>query len=178
MITGSTSTFPATMDDFGQLWVNNTCEKLTAAQLNTIQDIIYNLESNSQRLFYGASRVATDAGRPKMLMKTYSVTATGGASDSTQTVGLTGFTAAEKSLFDGLPLASGNIVIISVRLANQGVRETFRGYVGHHIAVSDYSGDSGWSIMIAPQIDNTSTGAAIGTPNEAYIITVEITKAY
>src|SRR5947209_4510411 len=120
-IDGHRSTFPTTVDDWGAYFTDNICQGLTALRFNTIEDALFAIESHSHHLLVsGQSGVLTPAVsgslRPRLLFKTYVVTATGSAA-TTYAFSLSGFTTTEKALFGGTPLASGNLIHVQIRKA-------------------------------------------------------------
>lgn len=152
-IDGHRSTFPTTVDNWGNAFTDNICEVMTAARFNTIEDALFALESHTHHLFVsGLPSVLTPAVsgslRPKLLFKTYVVGATGSAV-STYTFSLSGFTTQEKSLFNGTPLASGNLIQVQIRKAGGDAYSQ----TAYHCAVlgpiTDDSGDSGWRVVAA-----------------------------
>lgn len=161
MINGSRSTYPVTLDDWGQEKTNDSCTFVDAEYFNTLQDATYNLERYTQRvLLVGNASLTTPAtsGRANTLYKTFVVTATGTASEVKTLQGPT-FSTSEKAAFDGTPLASGICKVFQVRkiLVDEskgyGVVASLRG------PISDPSGDSGWFIQLSTLIDDRGTGA-------------------
>lgn len=153
MIDGHRSTYPVTLDDWGAEFTDNVCQTLSASRFNALQDALYTLESHTQHLVIsGAPGVFTPAVsgslRPKLMFKSYVVTATGSAV-STYTFTLSGFTGPEKSLFGGTPLASGNLIHVQIRKAvGDAYRETAY-HCGVLGPILDDSGDSGWRVVAA-----------------------------
>ena len=125
-ITGKTSTFPATLDDWGEEKKNGTpttCEEITAAYWNHITDAIYNMEKNSRLTLRTGEKVIYETGfdttQPVILFKSYTFVLTGATSHS-RSVSIAGplFTTNEKNLFaGGNPLDQSLVsIIMSARL--------------------------------------------------------------
>jgi hypothetical protein len=150
-INGSRSTFPCQIDDFGAAFVNNICTKITAERWNFIEDAAYLLERQSLGVLQSGSAAAaythtpSGATRPSILFKAYTATLTGAAA-SIQTFQLSGFTAAEKALFAGTPLATGNTIHVQIRklpgvAGERAYSASVKGPIG------DPTGDSGFWVQ-------------------------------
>lgn len=155
MINGSSSDFPLGVDDWGQEFTNDNCEKLTAARWNQIQDSVYALEKCTQFLVRSGrpeypSNLA--AGRPVVLYKTYTVTVTGSDSEI-KAASLSGFTTAEKALFAGEPLNPRYHQVLQVRKTPPTQRREHYFLAGLRGPLTDYSGDSGWSVLLSNLAD-------------------------
>lgn len=174
-INGSTSTFPVTVDDWGQEVTNDTCQRLTAGRWNEIQDATYALERHTQYpLKSGNSLYPSDVNttRPQQVYKTYTVTLTGASSEAF-TASLSGFSAAEKSALGGTPLHPTNSMVLQVRKVAPTTALEDAVVCGLLGPLSDYSGDSGWQIQISNMRDQLGVyDVSAGT----YIVTVVITR--
>jgi hypothetical protein len=178
-IDGSRSAFPVNTDNWGEESLNNVCQVLTATDWNKVEHATYALERHNFGIMQtGAAGVLTHAtsgsARPGILYKTYVVTLTGSAT-ATKTARLSGFTTAEKNLFGGTPLASGNLVHLSVRrLPGDSVNRTFYRAAVQAPLNTDLSGDSGWWVSFSRHRNiNDSYDISAGT----FVLTVCITSA-
>lgn len=177
-ISGRRSSYPGNPDNWGEAKVNDVCQTLTAEYWNTIQDATYALERHTLGVLQtGAAGILTHAvsgaNRPAILYKTYTLTLTGSPS-LTKTARLSGFTAAEKSLFGGTPLATGNHIVIAIRrLPGDSLpRVCYRAVVQAPMN-TDTSGDSGWWIGVSRM---RTVGGHPDTDPGTYVATVMITS--
>lgn len=151
-IDGQRSSFPEELDDLGNLHVNDACERFYAEDWNLTQDALYQLERHTLGILQSGdatyTHTASGSARPKHLVKTYTVAATG-SGVALQTVWLPAFTAQEKSLFGGTPLASGVSIQLWPRLRLQ--TNNLRTYHAAPTPITDPTGDTGWEVQIARQ---------------------------
>ena len=153
-IDGNRSDFPTSLDDWGEELDNNSCQLVDATFFNTMEDAIFNLEKHTLRVMQTdmngiLSTTISGSARPKVLYKTYTMVITG-AKTVTRTATLSGFTTAEKSLFNGTPLASGNNIHLQIRKAD-GIPEIRNKsfHIGLTNPITDTSGDSGIPVTAA-----------------------------
>jgi hypothetical protein len=152
-INGSRSTFPTTLDSWGAAFTNNSCEIVDAGFFNRMQDALFQLEVYTRRTIQtGKNGVLTPPtsgeGRPHIMFKSFTVSATGAASITKDLV-IPGsmFTTAEKNLFGGTPLASGNVIHVQVR---RTVGDAFpaRAFIGGILSIPALDGSSGMTVRI------------------------------
>lgn len=174
-IDGRRSAFPVSLDSFGAEHVNDVAEPITAALQNQLSDVTLALERHTLRVVQsGLAGVLTPAvsgaSRPKLLYKVITTVVTGTAVTSTQP--LPPFTSAEKTLFGGTPLASGNNIHLQARKVGG---DPFPG-TAYHAAylppISDFSGDLGWRTVLSTlRHGDSDLTVTAGT----YVLTVMIT---
>jgi hypothetical protein len=176
-IDGESSDFPERLDDWGEAFKNNQCppERFRASRMNALHDALYNLEQHTRRvLITGDTNLRTDTGadRPKLMVKTFVVTVTGGDAE-TKTANLEAFTTAELAFWDGNPLAATHNVHLYVRKIRVDNTEK-QSYVAG-LASPVVASGSGQTITLAPLRDTTGeTNLKIG--NGDYIVTLLITR--
>lgn len=179
-IDGTGSTFPTSLDDWGNAKENNVCEVVDSTFFNRMEHATFALENHTLRIMRtGEAGVITHstsgADRPKVLFKTYTVVLTG-SSTNTKSIPLSGFTATEKALFNGTPLASGNNVHVQIRRTEgrsspHSVRDKSF-HCGISNPITDTSGDTGWT-LVASTIRHGAGDENIGPG--LYTISVMIT---
>lgn len=177
-IDGHRSVFPLNIDDWGSEFVNNICQIVNASDFNKMEDALYRIEIKTRRTFItGQTGVLQPAvsgsARPHMMFKAFTVAATG-SSTTTKNLVIPGpaFSATEKTLFGGSPLASGNLVHIQVRKAS-GDSTSSRSYHGGLVLPADKSGDSGFTVVASTaRHGNGDTTIDAGT----YVVSVMITN--
>lgn len=173
-IDGTRSRFPCLIDDWGSEFEDNVCQKATAARWNQIQDALFRCEEHSLRVMLtGEQGVLTHAvegaNRPAILFKSYTVQATG-SSTVTKVFQLGPFTAAEKALFGGTPLASGNSIHLQIRRTQ--LSSSVKAYHASLRPVTDPTGDSPWYVAASTlRHGNGDEEIAPGT----YVISLMIT---
>lgn len=178
-IDGSRSDFPDALDDWGNEYENNLCERWTAQRWNEIQDAVYALERQTQRALQAGDdnfpAGVDGASRPRLLAKVVATVVAGPAAE-TKDVAMPVFTAEEKALFDGLPLAALNTLTLQVRIVTpDSVGQ--RAYVAAlKSPLSDFSGDSGWTVTLSPLRDAASESTNLKVGAGTYIITVLIQR--
>jgi hypothetical protein len=176
-IDGSRSDFPTSLDDWGEELDNNSCQFVDAGFFNTMEDAVFSLEKHTLRVMQTdlngiLGMTISGSTRPKVLYKVYTFVGTG-AKSVTKTTTLSGFTTAEKNLFNGTPLASGNSVHLQIRRADgQPDIRNKSFHVGITNPITDISGDSGIPIT-ASTIRHGNGDDEIGAGT--YIISLMVT---
>ena len=176
---GSSSTFPVTVDDWGNEFQNNAHTKITAARWNQIADAVIALEKHTFQVMQTGKTggLITDTGvnRPVMLYKVYTISVTGGTEPFKDTI-IPGpaFTASEKAMFGGSPLASGSSVHIWIRklVGNSFPMSSYQ--VTLKGPITSISGDAGIPITISSVGDDDwQLDSAL---KRIYIVTLLVTK--
>lgn len=152
---GDRSVYPTSIDSYGNEHTNDVCELISAERYNFIGDTLNRIQFKTLYVlqtgtsFY--THAVTGTNRPKVLIKAFSVSIIGsGASLKTGTISGPLFTAAEKTLFGGTPLASGNCIHIQAR-KSPGDAALQKAYVASVAGpIADTSGDSGLTVGISP----------------------------
>ena len=177
-INGSRSAFPGAIDDWGNEFENNQCQRWRADRWNWIQDAVYALEKQTRRVVItGDSRYRSAAegwARPRMLFKVYQVELTGSPSE-VKVATLPAFTADEKALFDGTPLGPECTVTLQVRKLTPEGRAKGAFVCGLQTPLTDYSGDSGFQVAVSTLRDRTD-GGEIRVASGTYLITLMINR--
>lgn len=178
-IDGSRSNFPAALDDWGNEYENNVCQRWSGERWNEIQDAVYALERQTQRGVQAGNDAfpapVEDWGRPRMLVKVVTAVIAGPAAETKDFV-MPAFSAAEKALFDGEPLDFPNTVTLQVRIITRDTVGQRNYVVSLKTPVSDLSGDSGWTVTISPLRDAASDGSNLKVGAGTYVITVMINR--
>lgn len=160
-ITGRSSTYPPTYDDWGAELLNNNCTTVMDSLFNRMEDATYNLErftinplnTGLEDVLESASAAAT---RPALLVKTYLVSLTGVPSN-TKLVQMPAFSAAEKAMFLGAPLASSGTINVQIRKIGGAQELRVRPIATLVTPVADYSGDTAWYVRVTTIRDKTDT---------------------
>lgn len=173
---GARSSYATSIDNYGELHTNNTCDLITAERYNFIGDTIVRLQYTTQDVLHtGASfftHAVTGTNRPKVIIKPFTISIVGGgASLKTATSPAPLFTAAEKALFSGTPLASGQCIHVQVRRVPGDSVQTRSYLAAVQGPIADTSGDSGVTIgvsLIGSGLGNVEAGT--------YVVTMFITS--
>jgi hypothetical protein len=172
---GHRSSFPASVDDFGDQLNNNACTTVEAEDWNLIQDALLKLETHTLRVgrtgttASGWTPATSGSSRPRMLVKTYTVTATGGDTN-TKTFTLAALSASERSYFGGQPFGSGTSVHLQIR-KKSGSAELSRAFHCGIESPIDTTGASSWTVQ-ASSVRHGAEDDKIG--NADYIISLMI----
>jgi hypothetical protein len=119
---GHRSTFPTTLDSWGDAFTNDSCTAVEAEDWNQIQDALYQLERHNFHVLQTGTAAhphayPSGANRPRMLIKVWEVTLTGG-SQRTKSFTVPALSSDEQDFFAGTPLASTNALHLQIRKLN------------------------------------------------------------
>lgn len=173
---GRRSNYPTSIDNYGDLHTDNNCDLITAERYNFIGDTVNRLQYGTQDVLHtGASfftHSVTGTNRPKVLIKPFTITIIGGgASLKTASSPIPLFDAAEKALFGGTPLASGQCIHVQVRKSPGDTIQAKSYLAAIPGPIADTSGDSGVVIgvsLIGSGLGNVEAGT--------YVVTMFITS--